>query len=107
MISTIGGLCVINTPFKISTMFILQEKVIYFHRIFMMIIYNNNMDDGMESVFCKGDITISTNNFLWIVMGSGVGYFIIGKVFIHNIYTKCKERYTTNQNEEVVLAHQV
>ena len=65
------------------------------------------MSDGIESVFCKGDIRISTNDFVWIVMGSGVGYFIIGKLFIRNIYEKCKGRYTTNRNEEVVIAHQV
>ena len=65
------------------------------------------MSDGIESVFCKGDIKISTNDFVWIVMGSGVGYFIIGKLCISNIYKKCKERYMNNVNEEVVIAHQV
>lgn len=82
-------------------------KVIYSHKISMVLIYNNTMNDGIESVFCKGDIRISTNDFVWIVMGSGVGYFIIGKLFIRNIYEKCKGRYTTNRNEEVVIAHQV
>ena len=43
------------------------------------------MNDGIESVYCKGDIRISTNDFVWIVMGSGVGYFIIGKLFIRII----------------------
>ena len=107
MTPTIGGINVINIQSKIFTMSIPHGKVIYSHKISMVLIYNNTMNDGIESVFCKGDIRISTNDFVWIVMGSGVGYFIIGKLFIRNIYTKCKERYTTNRNEEVVIAHQV
>ena len=107
MTPTIGGINVINIQSKIFTMSIPHVKVIYSHKIFMMLIYNNTMNDGIESVFCKGDIRISTNDFVWIVMGSGVGYFIIGKLFISNIYNKCKERYMNNEDEEVVIAHQV
>ena len=65
------------------------------------------MDDGIESVFCGGEVRISTNDFVWIVMGSGVGYFIIGKLFIRIIYKKCKERYMNNEDEEIVMAQQV
>ena len=63
--------------------------------------------DDIESILCNETIVITTNDFIWIVMGSGVGYFVIGYLCIRNIYKKCKERYMNNENEGVVIAHQV
>ena len=48
--------------------------------------------DPIRSVFCNGTIILDANDFVWITMGAGVGYFVTGYLFLNSIYNLCKRR---------------
>ena len=47
--------------------------------------------DPIRSVFCNGTMIIDANDFIWITMGCGVGYFVTGYLFFRSIYNLCKK----------------
>jgi len=49
--------------------------------------------DPIRSVFCNGTMIIDANQFVWITMGAGVGYFVTGYLLLNSIYNLCKRRY--------------
>jgi len=51
----------------------------------------------LESVLCNSTIVIDANDFIWITMGCGVGYFVVGYLCIKSIYSQCRTRYIENQ----------
>ena len=59
----------------------------------------------MRSVFCNGTMIIDANQFVWITMGSGIGYFVIGYLIVQSIFNMCKRRYVDTR--EVISAIQV
>jgi len=61
--------------------------------------------DPMRSVFCNGTMIIDANQFVWITMGSGIGYFVIGYLFFRSIYNICKKKFIDSR--EVITAVQV
>ena len=48
--------------------------------------------DPIRSVFCNGTIILDANDFVWITMGAGVGYFVTGYLLLNSIYNFCKRR---------------
>ena len=61
--------------------------------------------DPIHSVFCNGTMIIDANQFVWITMGSGIGYFVIGYLFFQSIFNMYKRRYVDTR--EVIPAVQV
>ena len=61
--------------------------------------------DPIRSVFCNGTIILDANDFVWITMGAGVGYFVTGYLFLNSIYNLCRKRFINSQ--EVIPAIQV
>ena len=49
------------------------------------------------SIYCNNTIVISTNDFIWIIMGSGIGYFVIGYLCIRSMSNYYKRRYVFSQ----------
>ena len=61
--------------------------------------------DSIKSGFCNDTIIISVNDFVWITMGSGIGYFLICYLIIDAGYNIYKRRWINSQ--EVIPAVQV
>ena len=61
--------------------------------------------DPILSVFCNGTMIIDANQFVWITMGAGVGYFVTGYLLLYSIYNLCRKRFINSH--EVIPAVQV
>ena len=61
--------------------------------------------DPIRSVFCNGTIILDANDFVWITMGAGVGYFVTGYLLLNSIYNFCRKRFINSQ--EVIPATHV
>ena len=60
---------------------------------------------GITCSCCNGTIILDANEFVWITMGAGVGYFVTGYLLLNSIYFFCRKRFINSQ--EVIPAVQV